>query len=467
MTEGNKNYYQILGVKPGATKEEIKKSFRILALQNHPDLNPGDKTAETRFKDINTAYELLYDDHLRSLYAKLIQRLEQSGLSHGDVFDQDGKTVDGIVNQRSVSVAEILNLDIEDPFGTVANIASRRKKQNNTQTTSPSHTNNTKTPAQQFEQMFDTKPSPDQKTPAEQFEQMFSGHTNSPNGEGEGQSEQTQQSTTSTPSTHHTEPEADLQQTTTDQVQEPAASAELKVEDPLVDYWEQEIDPNSPNCTFEFDGTTLFETEKPVVEDPWEFELLEQVVAEEANTQAEAPAAASPVEQSVPFTVAPVAAPTPPAPAPSPAPPTPAAAPVAAPTVVATAPAPPEVKPAAAPTPPTPPPPAPGIANSPPQVAPALTAPAQPSLSEQSTATRPDFTPVVQACANLIGTTARGIISTGWSAMCDLIDPNIGGGQSFDTTCKQVFEATKATGEALYSFFQATRQYHAQLARAR
>lgn len=92
----------------------------------------------------------------------------------------------------------------------------------------------------------------------------------------------------------------------------------------------------------------------------------------------------------------------------------------------------------------------------------ALTAPAQPSLSEQSTATRPDFTPVVQACANLIGTTAHGIISTGWSAVCSLIDPSCGGGQSFDTTCTQVFEATKATGEALYSFFQATRQYHAQ-----
>ncbi len=516
MAEGNKNYYQILGVKPGADPKAIKKAYRELARQYHPDANPGDKTAETRFKDINTAYELLYDDHLRPLYAKLIERLEQSGLSHGDVFDQNGKTVDGIVNQRSVSVEEILNLDIEDSFGTVANIASRRKKQNNTQTTSPSHTNNTKTPAQQFEQAFNTKSSPDQKTPAQQFEQMFSGHTNSPNGEE--QSEQTQQSTTSTPSTPHTEPEADLQQTTTDQVQEPAAPAE-QVEDPLVDYWEQEIDPNSPNWTFKFDGTTLSETEKPVVEDPWEFELLEQVVAEEANTQAEEdPAAASPVEQSVPFTVASAAAPAP-APTPPPAPPTPPA-PAPSPAVTGAfassvtlegeslpssettrsragtgaglagtaaaafaadaltgavpqaayqpSPSPPPPAPAqvaaANPSSSTPPP---GIANSPPQVAPALTAPAQPSLSEQSTATRPDFTPVVQACANLMGTTIRGIVSTVWSTMCDLIDPNIGGGQSFDTTCKQVFEATKATGEALYSFFQATRQYHAQLARAR
>jgi hypothetical protein len=61
-----------------------------------------------------------------------------------------------------------------------------------------------------------------------------------------------------------------------------------------------------------------------------------------------------------------------------------------------------------------------------------------------------------------MGTTAHGIFRTGWSAMCDLIDPSCGGGQTFDTTCTQVFEATKATGEALYSFFQATRQYHAQ-----
>ena len=106
--------------------------------------------------------------------------------------------------------------------------------------------------------------------------------------------------------------------------------------------------------------------------------------------------------------------------------------------------------------------PPPGIANTPPQVAPALTAPAQTSFSQQPTAERPDFTPVVQAFANLMGTTARGIVSTGWSAVCSLIDPNIGGGQTFDTTCTQVFEATKATGKALYSFFQATRQYHAQ-----
>jgi hypothetical protein len=74
----------------------------------------------------------------------------------------------------------------------------------------------------------------------------------------------------------------------------------------------------------------------------------------------------------------------------------------------------------------------------------------------------PSFKPVIEACANWIGTTARGIVSTGWSAICDIITPNGGGGQSFDTTCTQVFAATKATGEALYSFFQATRQYQAQ-----
>jgi hypothetical protein len=55
--------------------------------------------------------------------------------------------------------------------------------------------------------------------------------------------------------------------------------------------------------------------------------------------------------------------------------------------------------------------------------------------------------------------------------MCDLINPSGGGGPSFETTCTQVFEATKATGKALYSFFQATRQYqgqrNAQLAYAR
>jgi len=54
-----KDYYKTLGVERSATLAEIKTAFRKLAMKSHPDRNPGDKTAEQRFKDVNEAYENL------------------------------------------------------------------------------------------------------------------------------------------------------------------------------------------------------------------------------------------------------------------------------------------------------------------------------------------------------------------------------------------------------------------------
>jgi DnaJ-class molecular chaperone len=54
-----KDYYKLLGVEKTADQKEIKKVYRRLARQFHPDVNPGDKAAESRFKEINEAYEVL------------------------------------------------------------------------------------------------------------------------------------------------------------------------------------------------------------------------------------------------------------------------------------------------------------------------------------------------------------------------------------------------------------------------
>jgi curved DNA-binding protein len=65
-----RNYYELLGVKRDASADEIKQAFRRLARQYHPDLNPGDKSAEDKFKDISEAYEVLSDRSKRSQYDK-------------------------------------------------------------------------------------------------------------------------------------------------------------------------------------------------------------------------------------------------------------------------------------------------------------------------------------------------------------------------------------------------------------
>jgi molecular chaperone DnaJ len=63
-----RDYYEVLGVAKDSTKDDIKKAYRRLAIQNHPDKNPGDKAAEERFKEATEAYEVLGDDQKRQTY---------------------------------------------------------------------------------------------------------------------------------------------------------------------------------------------------------------------------------------------------------------------------------------------------------------------------------------------------------------------------------------------------------------
>jgi curved DNA-binding protein len=72
-----KDYYQILGVSRGASADEIKSAYRKLAMQYHPDRNPGDKQAEERFKEINEAYQVLSDSQKRSRYDQLGESYSQ------------------------------------------------------------------------------------------------------------------------------------------------------------------------------------------------------------------------------------------------------------------------------------------------------------------------------------------------------------------------------------------------------
>lgn len=65
-----KNYYDVLGVRRDATEKEIRAAYRKLARKYHPDVNPGDKTAETKFKEINAANEVLSDAEKRKKYDK-------------------------------------------------------------------------------------------------------------------------------------------------------------------------------------------------------------------------------------------------------------------------------------------------------------------------------------------------------------------------------------------------------------
>jgi DnaJ-class molecular chaperone len=66
-----KDYYDVLGVSKIAPADDIKKAYRKLARKNHPDVNPGDKSAEDAFKEINEAYEVLSDPEKRKRYDQL------------------------------------------------------------------------------------------------------------------------------------------------------------------------------------------------------------------------------------------------------------------------------------------------------------------------------------------------------------------------------------------------------------
>ncbi len=92
-----KDYYRTLGVKRDASEQEIKQAYRKLARKLHPDVNPGDKTAEAKFKEVNEAYEVLSDKEKRQkydTYGDQWQNAEQFARASGQQgpFWQTGQT---------------------------------------------------------------------------------------------------------------------------------------------------------------------------------------------------------------------------------------------------------------------------------------------------------------------------------------------------------------------------------------
>jgi DnaJ-class molecular chaperone len=128
-----KDYYQVLGVSRGASDQEIKQAYRKLARKYHPDINPGDKEAEARFKEINEAYEVLSDKEKREKFDRFgsdWRRYEQAGpgadfggsADFADIFEtlfgsRGGRGAGGFnVRMDGQDVEQAVEITLEEAF---------------------------------------------------------------------------------------------------------------------------------------------------------------------------------------------------------------------------------------------------------------------------------------------------------------------------------------------------------------
>src|SRR3954471_2871024 len=84
-----RDYYEVLGVAKGSSEAEMKAAFRKLAMQHHPDRNPGDKECEQRFKELNEAYDVLKDGNKRAAYDRFGHAAFEQGHGQGPGFGSD------------------------------------------------------------------------------------------------------------------------------------------------------------------------------------------------------------------------------------------------------------------------------------------------------------------------------------------------------------------------------------------
>jgi curved DNA-binding protein len=111
-----KDYYEILGVPPDAEKKVIKQTYRDLAKKYHPDVNPGNKEAEDKFKTINEAYQVLSDTEKRKKYDELRAQYQQWQQAGGHRQDFDWQNWSAPPDQ-GVHVQYANQEDLEDLFG--------------------------------------------------------------------------------------------------------------------------------------------------------------------------------------------------------------------------------------------------------------------------------------------------------------------------------------------------------------
>ena len=109
-----KDYYKILGVDKGADAKAIKKAYRKLAREYHPDVKPGDKAAEARFKEINEAYEVLGDAEKRARYDQLGANWERFQQGGGRPGDFDWSQYAGAPGGQPGGVRYTTNVNMED-----------------------------------------------------------------------------------------------------------------------------------------------------------------------------------------------------------------------------------------------------------------------------------------------------------------------------------------------------------------
>ena len=117
MAVDYKDYYKILGVDKNASQKDIQKAYRKLARQYHPDVNPGDKSAEEKFKEINEANEVLSDPEKRKQYDELGSYYQQYGRGPGTYGPTGATGGDGRGGGRRAQYRTMSEEDLNDLFG--------------------------------------------------------------------------------------------------------------------------------------------------------------------------------------------------------------------------------------------------------------------------------------------------------------------------------------------------------------